>query len=250
MENLQGNLAANISFEADDNCTFVTITDENTYEAPLVPVAKKAFLVRKHSNGDQVIFSSPDEEFSRVEWSVSRAIKGTSGFKDGWNYVLLLAFPLTVGIDSFGGSVDKGEIFFYQNTSNTFQGFFIATLNMGGLEEPELVAPDNQTSGQWRKPSFDEFFSYIDKKANNDPTTLRMEYGYAESFIKCVGDVCRNRLLIEAGCGCDCNGVDTLSSTNKANLLVESINILSENRNYKKAQTAVEDLELLCNGIV
>jgi hypothetical protein len=250
MENLQGNLAAQISFEADNNCEYITITDGNSYSPPLVPVAKKAFLVRKHTNGDQILFASLDSDYNDSEWSVTRSIKGGAGFKDGWNYLLLLAFPVTVGIDSFGGSVDKEQIVFYQNAGNTFSGFFIATLNMGGVEEPELVDPENQTGNQWRSPSFDEFYSYIAKKTNSSPLATNMEYGYAEDFTKCVGDICRNRLLIEAGCSCECNSNCELDDTNKANLLVESINILSANRNYKKAQSVVEELELLCNGKV
>lgn len=250
MDNLQGSLAALLEYTSNDDCTFVTITDTNTYSGDLATPAKKAFLVRKHTNGDQVLFTSDDADYTDSNWSVGRSEKGGAGFKDGWCYNLLLVFPVKQGASGIGSSVDKDQIVFYRNDGNTVNKFYIANQNMGGTGEPALLLPDEATGNEWSEPTFDQFYSYIALKEGNDPKASEMEYGYGEEFIKCVGDICRNRLFIEAGCDCECDGDYPLAPANEANLLVESININSANRNFKQGQTIVEKLELLCNDKV
>jgi hypothetical protein len=243
MENLQGNLAVNTTSAVSSDCETITITDGNTYVAPLIPVAKRLFYVRKHTNGDQVLFESLDAQNTATSWSISRSKKGGIGFKDGWCFALLFAFPKVVGLSSLAATYNVGELIWYRNDAGSLEGFYIARQNMGDTGEIALVEPTASENGEWTKPTYEDFYKYIALKEAGNAFASDMEYGYGEEFNICAGDFMRNQLLTKCECPCKGNFTGALIPANEAGLLLESYKANAFNRNYRKGQTIVERFE-------
>lgn len=246
MENTQGSLGANITHTESSDCKSIVIADGNTYTGALATEAKKLFYVRQETNGDFVMFESEEADHEATSFTVPKA-----KFKDGWNYAFLLAVPKTIE-GNLLSEYEKGDLIWYETLDSSFKGFFIAAKNMGATGECPVEAPNNTTgtcgcsgtiNAGWRKPSFLDFYGYIDKKKTGCDCASDIEYGYGEALVTCKSKILRNELYIDAGCPCKCNYKEPLTNPTTADLYLESILIHKQNKNYQKAQEIIEELE-------
>ncbi len=247
MENQQGSLAALLTSSVASNCTSITISDGNTYSGALATEAKKLFYVRKATNGPQVLYESPESTHEDLSWSIPQA-----SYKDGWNYAYLLAVPKTVGTGNLASSYDVGDLIWWENDDASVEGFYIAAKAMGGVDECSVIAPDstscdcgcvNGTNTSWRKPNFDDFYAYINKKETGCDCATDMEYGYGEEFVICKSKITRNDFVIDAGCPCKCDYSNVINDASKVDLLLEAALVYKTNKNYQKGQTIIEEIE-------
>jgi hypothetical protein len=239
MENVQGNLGTNFTLAISTDCKTLTFTDANDYSGGSQdPPAKKFFWVRKHSDGNQIIYESTVDEFNNTAWVID-----DYEYKDGYHFAYLLALPITIGEGGLPSEIDKGDLFFYQNISGSFKGFFIANINMGGTGECPVVTPENQTKNEWKEPTFDEFFEYINQKNDGCACAANIDFGYWEDFILCLSDIQRNDMLAEAECKSNCLDPCKLSGVNRMLLLTETLTVREANKEYKQGQEVVEQIE-------